>query len=108
MGEALIVHGLGNVDIASEIVATLDLDRIVRGGENHHGAALEVFVLFQPLENVDPAHIRQVQIKQDEQGHAFVVDPGSVRSEQESDGFRSVGEGTNGIVHAGAADVFFD
>src|SRR3954449_8284752 len=73
MGEVLVVHGLGNVDIASEIIATLDLHRIVSGGENHHRAALEVLVLFQPLENVDPAHVRQVQIKQDEQGTVFVV-----------------------------------
>src|SRR6185295_5272691 len=83
MGEVLVVHGLGNVDIAPEIIATLDLHCVVGGGENHDRAALEVFVLFQPLENVDFAHVWQIQIEQDEQGSAFVVGSGSVRPEQE-------------------------
>ena len=108
MREVLVVHGLGDIDIAAEIIAALNLYRVVRGGEHHHRAAFEVFVFFQPLEDGDPAHVRQVQIEQNQQRIAFVFCAGPVGPEQEFDRVRTVGKRANEIVHAGAADVLFD
>src|SRR5687768_9924603 len=74
VGKAFVVHGLGNVDVATEFVAALDLVGIVGGGQHHDRRGLEIPVFLDPLQNVDAARIGQIEVEQDQKRAALVVE----------------------------------
>src|ERR1700716_1550829 len=82
VGEAFVVHRLGDVDVTAEFIAALDLLGIVRRGENHNGGTFEIKVFFAPPQDVDAGHVGQIEIEQDQQGLASVIEAGAVFAEQ--------------------------
>ena len=46
VGESLIVHRLGDVDVAAQIVTALDLDLVIGGGEHHDWRAPQLLSLI--------------------------------------------------------------
>src|SRR5271166_6214465 len=55
--ELLIIDGLGDVHVATEIVTALDFRLIVRRCENDHRHHLEMAVVLEILKNLDPRDI---------------------------------------------------
>nr|GFD55161.1 hypothetical protein [Tanacetum cinerariifolium] len=65
LSEALIIDRLGDVDVAAEVVAALDLHLVVGGGQHHHRGPLQRAALgLDPGEDVGAAHVGQVEIEQ--------------------------------------------
>ena len=108
VGEAFVVHGLGNVDVATEFVAALDLVGIVRRGQHHHRRTLEILVFLDPLQNVDAGRVRQIEIEQDQERAALVVEARSILAKQVVQRGCTVGERDYLIVDTGSTDIPLD
>src|ERR1700722_8451162 len=108
VGEAFVVHRLGDVDIAAELVATLDFLGIVGRGEHHHRRTSQIFVFLEPPQDLDAAHVGQVEVEQDQQRPALVIETGAVAAEQIVHRFCTVDERHDLVIDAGAPDVALD
>ena len=72
------------------------------------GVRLEIFVFLDPLQDVDAGHVGQIEIEQDQERVALVVEAGSVLAEQVVQRVCTVGERHDLVVDAGAADIALD
>src|SRR5579862_2726009 len=108
VGEALVVHGLGDVDAAAEFVASLDLLGVVGRGQHHHGRAPEMLALLQLPQDLGSRHIRQVEIEQYQKRMSLVREAVVGLLEQVAQRICTISERHDLIVHAGSADVPFD
>src|SRR4030066_1907761 len=61
LGELLIVHRFGDVDVAAELIAPPYFSGIVGGGEDDHGYAFCALVLFHAFEHLVAAEHRHVE-----------------------------------------------
>src|SRR6202035_5039904 len=53
VGEAFVVHRLGDVDVAAEFIAALDLMQIVGRREHDDRRAFQIVVFLDPSQDVD-------------------------------------------------------
>jgi hypothetical protein len=67
VGEMLVVDGFCDVDIATKVVAALDLDLVFGRGQHHDGGATQFRVCLEALQDIDTAHVWKIEIEQDEQ-----------------------------------------
>ena len=72
------------------------------------GVRLQIFVVLDPLQDVDAGHVGQIEIEQDQQRVALVVEAGPVLAEQVVQRFCTVGERHDLIVDTGTADIPLD
>ena len=108
VGKAFVVHRLGDVDVATEFVAALDLVGIVCRGQHHHRRRLQKLVFLHPFQNVDAGRIGQVEIEQYEQRAALVVEARSILAKQVVQGRCTVGERYYLIIDTGSTDIPLD
>ena len=108
VGEAFVVHRLGDVDVAAEFVAALDLLGVVGGGEHHDRRAFEMGVFLDPPQDVDAGHVGQIEVEQDQQRLALVREAAAVAAEQVVHRICTVGERHDLVVDAGTADIALD
>ncbi len=108
VGNILVVDGLGDVDVAAQFVAALDLLLVVRRRENNDGCAFDMGIFLDPLQDIDPGHVRQIEVEQNQQRLVFMLDTGAIVAEQIFHRICTVGERNDFIVDAGAPDVSFD
>ena len=67
VGEAFVVHRLGDVDVAAEIVAALDLALSSVVVSTTTGERLRCSLALICAQDVDAGHVRQVEVEQDQQ-----------------------------------------
>ena len=72
------------------------------------GVALQIFVFLDPLQDVDAGHVGQVEIEQDQQRFALVIEARAIAAEQIVQRRCTVGERDDLVVDAGAADIPLD
>src|SRR3984893_3740041 len=63
----LVIDRFCDVDVATKVVAALDLDLVVGRGQHHDGGATQFRVRLEALQDIDTAHVRKIEIEQDEQ-----------------------------------------
>src|SRR5260370_37218079 len=65
VGETLVIDRLGDVDVAAKFVEAFDLLGIVGRGEHHDRVSLQVLVLLDLPQDIDPRHFWQFPILYD-------------------------------------------
>src|SRR5258705_3633726 len=108
VGEAFVIHRLGDVDVATELIATLYFTRIVGGGQHHDRRRSQIFVVLDPLQDIDACHVGQIVIEQDQERLAPVTEARSILAEQIAQRGCTAGERDNLIVDTGSANVPLD
>src|SRR5262249_52641471 len=81
---------------------------IVGRGEDHYRRTLQVFVFLDLTQDLDAAHVRQIEIEQDQQRLTLEVDAAAVLAEEIVDRGCTVGERLDLIVDTGSPDVALD
>ena len=109
VGEALVVHRLGDVDVGAEIVAALDLALVVGRRQHDTGERCVCGLALSLGQDVDAGHVRQVEVEQDQQ-RALGARRRPIRPRRagRSSAVGAVAEGHDLVVDAGAADVALD
>src|SRR6266508_6879372 len=97
-----------DVHVATEFVAALDLVRIVGRGQHHDRCGLEILVFLDSLQNVDAGHIGQIEVEQDQQRAALVVEARPVLAKQVVQRGCTAGERHYLIVDTGSAYIPLD
>src|SRR5205085_8409310 len=82
VGKAFVVHRLGNIDVAAEFIAALDFLRVVGGGEHHDRRGFQILVVLDAAQDLDPGHVGQVEIEQDQQRLSLVGQSAAVLAQQ--------------------------
>src|ERR1700712_2332308 len=105
VSKTLVIHRLRDVDVATQLVATFDFLRVVGRRKHDHRRTFKILVVFDAPEDVDPGHVRQIEIKQDQHGLPLVGYRAAVRSEEIVNGSCTVGERNDLIVDTGAPNI---
>ena len=74
VGKAFVIHGLGDVDVAAQLVAAFDFVLVVRGCQYDNRRAFDVTVYLDPLEDIDPGHVGQIQVEQNQKRLILMID----------------------------------
>src|SRR6185437_6960833 len=106
--EALVIDRLGDVDVASEVVAFLDLDAVVRRGQHDDWNPLEMLVGLEPSQDVEACHVRQIEVQQDQQGRVRHSSGTATLRENVVERAGPIGEMHDRIADPGPAHVLLD
>src|ERR1700730_10854728 len=98
----LVIDRFCDVDVATKVVAALDLDLVVGRGQHHDGGATQFRVRLEALQDIDTAHVRKIEIEQDEQVARVTT------AEQALNRTFSVGSAGDRIADARAAQILLD
>src|SRR5882757_11548333 len=105
VGKAFVIHRLGDVDVAAQLVAALDFLGVVGGGEHHDRRAPQILVVLDPLQDFDAGHVGQIEVEQNQQRLSLVSKTAAVLAKQIVQGGCTIGERDDLIVDTGSPDV---
>ena len=108
LGELLVVHWLGDVDVAAEFIAADHLAGIISGGEDDHRDAFGALVGLQTLQDLIAVEHRQVKVKQHQEVSRVFLAFICPFAEQIVEGLLPVRGKEDLVFDVGAAQVLLD
>src|SRR5579883_703871 len=108
LDEPLIVHGLGDVDAAPQLVAALDLPRVVGGGQHDDGDQGGPRVGLELAEDLDAVDARHLDVQQHQHRLAGIAARVVPLAPEEVQGFLAVLEAMEAIGQPGPLQVALD